>query len=102
MFAPILPRPIIPSCIFAPLINCQRCCASGHRGPSAAAVTMFLCSFRYRRIKLFVELSWPSEGSALLSSSGMMRWASTLPSSTPHWSNELICQMAPWVKTECS
>ena len=22
-----------------------------------------------------------------------MRWASTLPSSTPHWSNELICQM---------
>ena len=31
-----------------------------------------------------------------------MRWASTLPSSTPHWSNELICQMVPWVKTLCS
>ena len=58
--------------------------------------------FRYLRIKLFVELSWLSEGSPSLSSSGMMRCASALPSSTPHWSNELICQMAPCVKTECS
>ena len=31
-----------------------------------------------------------------------MRWASTLPSSTPHWSNELMSQIAPWVKTLCS
>ena len=32
----------------------------------------------------------------------MMRCASTLPSSTPHWSNESICQIAPCVKTLCS
>src|SRR6266851_2384902 len=32
----------------------------------------------------------------------MMRRASTLPSSTPHWSNESMCQTAPWVKTLCS
>ena len=37
-----------------------------------------------------------------LRSSGMIRLASTLPSSTPHWSNELICQIVPWVKTLCS
>ena len=36
------------------------------------------------------------------SSSGMMRWARTLPSSTPHWSKELMFQMTPWVKTLCS
>ena len=30
-------------------------------------------SLRYRRIRLSVELSWPSLGSVLLSSSGMMR-----------------------------
>jgi hypothetical protein len=41
-------------------------------------------SLRYRRIRLSVELSWPSLGSVLPSSSGMMRWARTLPSSTPH------------------
>ena len=28
-----------------------------------------------------------------------MRWASTLPSSTPHWSKESMFQMTPWVKT---
>ena len=59
-------------------------------------------SFRYLRIRLFVELSCVSEGSVSPSSSGMMRWASTLPSSTPHWSNELIFQMVPCVKTACS
>jgi hypothetical protein len=32
----------------------------------------------------------------------MMRWASALPSSTPHWSNELMLQIVPWVKTMCS
>ena len=31
-----------------------------------------------------------------------MRCASSLPSSTPHWSNELIDQTAPWTKTMCS
>ena len=35
-------------------------------------------------------------------SSGTMRLASTLPSSTPHWSNESMSQIAPWVKTLCS
>ena len=28
--------------------------------------------------------------------------ASFLPSSTPHWSNELMFQIAPWVNTLCS
>src|SRR6516164_1711434 len=65
-------------------------------------ITYLLLDFRYRRIKLLVELSWPSGGSAGLSSSGMMRWASTLPNSTPHWSKESMSQMAPWVKTLCS
>src|SRR5258705_4514005 len=59
-------------------------------------------SLRYRRIRLSVELSWPSLGSALLSSSGMMRWARTLPSSTPHSSNESISQIVPCVNTQCS
>ena len=31
-----------------------------------------------------------------------MRCASTLPSSTPHWSNESIFQIAPWANTLCS
>jgi hypothetical protein len=30
---------------------------------------------------------------------GDERWARTLPSSTPHWSKELIFQITPWVKT---
>ncbi len=41
-------------------------------------------SLRYRRISVFVELSCSSFGSVALSSSGMIRWASALPSSTPH------------------
>ena len=57
---------------------------------------------RYRLISVFVELSCASSGSVALSSSGMIRLASTLPSSTPHWSNELIFQMVPWTKTLCS
>ena len=32
----------------------------------------------------------------------MIRWASTLPNSTPHWSNESIFQITPCVKTACS
>src|SRR5882724_9668456 len=58
--------------------------------------------FRYRRMRVLVELSWPRVGSVRLSSSGMMRWASTLPSSTPHWSNESTSQIAPWENTLCS
>ena len=50
----------------------------------------------------FVDQSWESFGSVLLSSSGMIRFARALPSSTPHWSNESIPQMTPWVKTLCS
>src|SRR5215813_3571916 len=59
-------------------------------------------SLRYRRIRLSVELSCLSTGSAGFSSSGMMRCARTLPSSTPHWSNESMFQITPWVNTECS
>src|SRR5713226_7768900 len=57
---------------------------------------------RYRRMSLLVELSCVSLGSSALSSSGMMRLASTFPSSTPHWSNESIFQMVPCTKTLCS
>src|SRR5262249_26782105 len=57
---------------------------------------------RERRISALVELSCSSLGSAAFSSCGMMRWARTLPSSTPHWSKESICQIVPWVKTLCS
>ena len=32
----------------------------------------------------------------------MMRLASAFPSSTPHWSNELMCQIVPCVNTLCS
>ena len=39
---------------------------------------------RYRRMRLFVELSCASAGSAGLSSSGTMACASALPNSTPH------------------
>lgn len=51
--------------------------------------------FRQRRIRALVEASCPSWGSACASNSGMMRPASALPSSTPHWSNESILQIAP-------
>ena len=57
---------------------------------------------RYRRINALVELSWPRLGSASLCSSGTICFASALPSSTPHWSKELIPQIAPWVNTLCS
>src|SRR5262249_19807022 len=50
-------------------LNCRHCCS---------------LSLRYRRIRVLVELSWLSTGSAGLSSSGIMRCARTLPSSTPH------------------
>src|SRR5262249_45702854 len=41
-------------------------------------------SRRLRLMRLLVELSWVSLGSVSLAISGMMRWASCLPSSTPH------------------
>src|SRR5215469_7245483 len=56
----------------------------------------------YRLMSVLVELSCISSGSVVLSSSGIIRFASTLPSSTPHWSNELIFQMVPCTKTLCS
>src|SRR5438034_967658 len=59
-------------------------------------------SARYRRMSAFVELSWASSGAVSLSSSGMIRFARTFPSSTPHWSKESIPQIVPWVKTLCS
>ena len=59
-------------------------------------------NFRYRRIRLFVELSCLSVGAVSLSSSGTIRCASTLPSSTPHWSKESMFQITPCVKTLCS
>src|SRR5437899_307911 len=61
-----------------------------------------MCRRRWRRMSAFVELSWRSGGSVLLSSSGMMRCASCFPSSTPHWSNESMCQITPCVNTLCS
>src|SRR5882724_4104546 len=57
---------------------------------------------RWRRMSAFVELSWRRGGSVGLSSSGMMRCASCFPSSTPHWSNESMCQVTPCVNTLCS
>ena len=57
---------------------------------------------RYLRISAFVELSWPSGASVAACSSGMIRCASTLPSSTPHWSKLLMRQIVPWVNTLCS
>ena len=53
-------------------------------------------------MSVFVELSCVSFGSCALCSSGTIRFASTLPSSTPHWSKELMFQIVPWVKTLCS
>ena len=51
---------------------------------------------------MLVDESCFSSGSVTLSSSGMMATASTLPSSTPHWSNESMSQIVPWVNTLCS
>src|SRR5213078_2485656 len=61
-----------------------------------------VCRRRWRRMSAFVELSWRRGGSVALSSSGMIRCASCFPSSTPHWSNESMCQITPWVNTLCS
>ena len=50
-------------------------------------------SLRYRRMSALVELSWFRGGSSLAASSETIRWASTFPSSTPHWSNESMFQI---------
>ena len=50
----------------------------------------------------FVEESCASSGSDSLVSSGMIRCASALPSSTPHWSKELMLQIVPCTNTLCS
>src|SRR5262245_31768695 len=52
-------------------------------------------SWRYCLIRLLVELSCTGFGSAGLSNSGRIRFARTFPSSTPHWSNESMSQIAP-------
>src|SRR5260370_36256798 len=49
----------------------------------------------------FVEASWLVTLPAAFSS-GRIALASCLPSSTPHWSNELMFQITPWVKILCS
>ncbi len=57
---------------------------------------------RYRAISAFVEESWSPAGASAWVSSGASWFAITLPSSTPHWSNGLMPQMVPSVKTMCS
>lgn len=61
--------------------------------PLATKGTHFI--FRYRRISAFVEESCFRSVSVAACNSGTIRCASTLPNSTPHWSNELIDQMTP-------
>ena len=60
-----------------------------------------LDSFLNAAIKPAVLLSWLAECDGS-SSSFWMPLASALPSSTPHWSYELMFQMAPSVKVRCS
>ena len=55
----------------------------------------------YALIRPLVEESWPVTGPSLVSS-GRIALASCLPSSTPHWSKELIRQITPWTKILCS
>ena len=78
---------------------CGRPERSRHRGRarSSSAESYSCRTLRYRRMRLLVELSCPSVGGDGLSSSGMIAWASALPSSTPHWSNGLTFQITPCV-----
>ena len=78
---------------------CARPERSRHRGRarSSSAESYSCRTLRYRRMRLLVELSCPSVGGDGLSSSGMIAWASALPSSTPHWSNGLTFQITPCV-----
>ena len=79
MLAPIRPRPIIPSCILSR--------------------SLFA---RYLRMRALVELSCANSGSSAAVNSSATFFASTLPSSTPHWSKELMSQTVPCTNTLCS
>src|SRR5690606_41745075 len=68
------------------------------RRPRRSTLFPYTTLFR-SRISAFVEESCRSSGSASAVSSGAIRDASFLPSSTPHWSNELTFQIAPCVNT---
>ena len=49
-----------------------------------------------------VDESWPATGPAARQVPAGSLLASCFPSSTPHWSKELIRQMIPWTKILCS
>ena len=57
---------------------------------------------RYSVIRLLVDESSSAAGASDAVSFGASWLAITLPSSTPHWSNELISQIVPWVNAMCS
>src|SRR3546814_15737834 len=57
---------------------------------------------RERPISSLVELSWRSSGRLAAASSLAVRFASTLPSSTPHWSKESMFQTTTCTTTLCS
>ena len=58
---------------------------------------------RYCRTREAVEESWPERSGAAVSVRiGASSFAMTLPSSTPHWSNESMPQMVPSTNTVCS
>ena len=83
MFAPMRPRPIIPSCINVLLTDASKATVSGDQGVRARVVG---------QCRVFGGIELGDDA----------RFASTLPSSTPHWSKESICQIVPWVNTLCS
>ena len=55
---------------------------------------------RYQSISALVELSWSAV--AAPDSSGVIWLASSLPSSTPHWSKLSMPHTTPWTNTMCS
>ena len=55
---------------------------------------------RYQRISAAVDASWSPVASPV--NSGVMRLASSLPSSTPHWSKLSMPHTAPCTNTMCS
>ena len=95
MFPPIRPSPIIPRCMWS---------SSPRRGSRRPASRHLVPPFarRRRRTRAFVELSCVGGGRRTASSSASTRCASTLPSSTPHWSKEFTPQSVPSTKTWCS
>ena len=56
---------------------------------------------RYQSISARVELSCVARR-ASPDSSGVIRLASSLPSSTPHWSKLSMPHTTPWTNTMCS